>query len=73
MPAGTQPGTVLRLRGRGLPRYGARGHGDLNVRLLVDIPRRLSRQQRRLYEQLRASEASRRGEPDGDAVDQEAA
>jgi molecular chaperone DnaJ len=57
VPAGTQPGTVLRLRGHGLPRYGGHGRGDLNVNLLVDIPRRLSRQQRRLYEQLRAGEA----------------
>ena len=67
VPAGTQPGTVLRLRGHGLPRYGARGHGDLYVNLLVDIPRQLSRQQRRLYEQLRAGETS------GEAGDHEAA
>lgn len=73
VPGGTQPGTVLRLRGHGLPRYGARGRGDLNVRLLVDIPRRPSRQQRRLYEQLRAAEATRRDEPGTDAVDSEAA
>jgi len=67
VPAGTQPGTVLRLRGHGLPHYGAHGRGDLNVNLLVGIPRRLSRQQRRLYEQLRAAEAS------GAADDHEAA
>lgn len=66
VPAGTQPGTVLRLRRHGLPRYGARGCGDLNVNLLVDIPRRMSRRQRRLFEQLRADENS------GEADDREA-
>lgn len=66
VPAGTQPGTVLRLRRHGLPRYGARGSGDLNVNLLVDIPRRISRRQRRLFEQLRADEAN------GEADDHEA-
>ncbi|HET9082352.1 MAG TPA: J domain-containing protein [Trebonia sp.] len=73
VPGGTQPGTVLRLRGHGLPRYGARGRGDLNVRLLVDIPRRLSRQQRRLYEQLRAADAARRDGAGPDDAAHEAA
>lgn len=62
VPAGTQPGTVLRVRGRGLPRYGAHGHGDLNVSVHVDIPRKLSRQQRRLFEQLRDGDPSGKGE-----------
>lgn len=61
VPAGTQPGTVFRLRGHGLPRYRAHGHGDLNITLHVDIPRRLSRQQRRLYQDLRDSEPGRKG------------
>lgn len=73
VPAGAQPGTVLRLRGRGLPRYGAHGRGDLNVSLLVDIPRRLSRQQRRLYEQLRAGETAQAAEADRQPGDSEAA
>jgi len=40
---GTQPGTVLRVRGRGLPRIDNRsGRGDLHLRVAVDIPRRLT-------------------------------
>lgn len=38
IPAGTQPGQVIRLRGRGMPRRGAGGHGDLFVTLSVRLP-----------------------------------
>ncbi len=37
VPAGTQPGTVLRLRGKG-PRLAAGARGDLHVRILVEVP-----------------------------------
>jgi molecular chaperone DnaJ len=53
VPPATQPGVVMRIAGRGLPRYGQHGRGDLNVRIIVDIPRQLSPQLRRLYEELR--------------------
>jgi molecular chaperone DnaJ len=52
---GTQPDTVLRLRGKGLPQFGGGARGDLYVRVHVQIPQRLSDQQRRLFEQLRAT------------------
>ena len=55
VPPGTQPGEVLRLRGKGLPVFGARGHGDLNLRIEVKIPERLTAEERVLYEKLRAS------------------
>jgi curved DNA-binding protein len=42
IPAGTQPGRVIRLRGRGRPRFRADGHGDLLVRVRVIIPTDLS-------------------------------
>jgi molecular chaperone DnaJ len=54
VPAGTQPDSLLRLHGKGLPRFGDGGRGDLYLRLLVRIPEHLSAQQRRLFEQLRA-------------------
>jgi curved DNA-binding protein len=38
IPAGTQPGRVIRLRGRGMPRFRADGHGDLLVRVKVVLP-----------------------------------
>lgn len=57
IPAGTQPGSELRLRGKGLPRFGARGRGDLYVRVAVRLPERLSGEERRLWEKLRALRA----------------
>ncbi len=55
VPAGTQPDSVLRLRGKGLPRFGGGGRGDLYVRLRVRVPERLSDRERRLFEQLKAA------------------
>jgi molecular chaperone DnaJ len=52
IPAGTQPGEVLRLRGRGLPPLRRGRTGDLHVHVNVVIPRRLTREQRELFERL---------------------
>lgn len=52
LQAGTQTGTVHRLRGKGLPRIGESGHGDLHVRVHVWTPTKLSAEQRRLLEAL---------------------
>ncbi|MGI8559262.1 MAG: molecular chaperone DnaJ [Solirubrobacteraceae bacterium] len=52
---GTQPGEVVVLRGRGMPRLQRAGHGDLRVVVNVQIPRRLTHEQRELVEQLAAS------------------
>ncbi len=38
IPAGTQNGRVFRLTGQGLPRFGAKGNGDLRVRTKVVLP-----------------------------------
>lgn len=54
IPPGTQSGAVLRLKGKGLPEFGGRGHGELYLRIEVHIPEKLSREERELYEQLRA-------------------
>ena len=52
VPAGIQSGTVLRVRGKGLPRLGQSGAGDLNVRVHVWTPENLSGEQRRLLEEF---------------------
>ena len=52
IPAGTQPETVLRLRGRGLPVLGQEGKGDLLVRVHVWTPERLTDEQERLFQEL---------------------
>ncbi len=55
IPAGTQPGETITLRSRGLPPLGRGRTGDLHVHVNVVIPRRLSREQRDLMEQLAGS------------------
>jgi molecular chaperone DnaJ len=52
VPAGTQPGETVLLRGRGLPPLRRGRTGDLRVVVNVTIPRRLSREQRELLERL---------------------
>ena len=51
VPAGTQPGQQLRLRGQGVADASGR-RGDLRVRLVVEIPKSLSRKQRNLLKEL---------------------
>ncbi len=46
IPPGTQPGAVVRLKGKGVGRLGRRGRGDLYVRVAVDVPTDLSAEQR---------------------------
>jgi molecular chaperone DnaJ len=59
VPAGTQPETVLRLKGRGLPVLGQNLKGDLLIRVHVWTPERLTDDQQRLFQELAKIE----GEP----------
>jgi len=52
VPAGTQPGTTMRVRGRGVPQSGKNPAGDLLVTLGVSVPKKLTKHQRALVEQL---------------------
>jgi molecular chaperone DnaJ len=52
IPAGTQTGTVFRLKGQGMPVLGGRGRGDLFVAVTVVTPTTLTREQRRILEDL---------------------
>lgn len=53
VPAGTQHGDTVRLKGRGMPRFGGNGaRGDIIVHLGVDVPRKLTKRQRELLEEL---------------------
>ena len=54
VPAGTQPGTMFRLKGKGVRNVQGHGHGDLHVRLLVEVPTRLSGAQRQKLEEFAA-------------------
>jgi len=50
--AGTQTGTVFRVKGHGMPNLGGRGKGDLFVAVTLVTPKTLSKEQRKLLEQL---------------------
>jgi molecular chaperone DnaJ len=52
IPEGTQSGKEIRVHGRGVPYLNERGHGDLVVKVLVQIPRKLSHAQRELVAKL---------------------
>jgi molecular chaperone DnaJ len=52
VPAGTQPGTVLRVKGKGIPRRGGLGRGDQRVEVTIEVPTQLTARQRQLLEAL---------------------
>src|SRR5258706_3946865 len=52
VPAGTQTGTVFRLKSHGMPNLGGRGKGDLFVAVTLVTPKTLTKEQRKLLEQL---------------------
>lgn len=52
IPAGTQTGTVFRLKGHGMPILGGRGKGDLFIAATVVTPKNLTKEQRKVLEQL---------------------
>ena len=58
VPGGTQTGRVFKLKGRGVPHLGGRSRGDVLVRVRVDTPTRLSREEEDLFRRL----AEERGE-----------
>jgi molecular chaperone DnaJ len=67
VPPGTQPGSLLRLRGKGLPLFGQDRKGDLYLALGIHIPDRLSAGERELYDQLRNQTNTRLRRAEGSA------
>jgi molecular chaperone DnaJ len=63
VPAGTQSGGTFRIRGKGMPDVTGRGRGDLLVRVVVSVPRKLTRDQRQALEQLAKALPPERFEP----------
>ena len=55
--AGTQSGTVIVLRGKGMPVVNSYGKGNLDVKIHVWIPRKLDREQKKFFENLKESGA----------------
>lgn len=54
IPAGTQPGTHFRIAERGLPQLKARSRGDLFVKVQVSIPKKLSKEEKKIVQDLAA-------------------
>jgi len=52
IPAGIQPGEMIKLKGHGMPRLYSRGRGDMIVKIQVVVPKNLSRRQKQLIEEL---------------------
>jgi len=62
IPAGTQPGTVLTLEGRGVPRLGNPvSRGNHLITILIDIPTRITAEERELLEKLAKIKGERTG------------
>jgi molecular chaperone DnaJ len=52
VPAGTQHGTIQRLRGEGPAKLNSKGRGDIHYRLTIDVPRSLSKEQKQAVDDL---------------------
>ena len=61
VPAGTQPGQQLRLRGKGMPHLRGRGRGDAVYQVAVEVPTQLTARQRELLEEFRQASTETSG------------
>jgi molecular chaperone DnaJ len=65
VPAGTQPGSRFKLRGKGMPNVSGRGHGDLHVIARVTVPKKLTKDQKRIIEELGRTMPDEKPDSDG--------
>ena len=54
IPAGTQPGTLLRIKGRGVKNLQGYGQGDLHIRVQVEVPTHLNSEQKQKIQEFAA-------------------
>lgn len=52
IPAGSQTGDVIKVKGKGMPRVGSSSRGDMLLHLSVEVPKKLTKKQRKLMEQF---------------------
>ena len=69
VPAGTQPGTRFKLRGKGMPNVSGRGTGDLFAIAKVGVPKKLTREQKQLLEELAKTLPEEKVDANGDGAD----
>lgn len=61
VPHGTQPGSLVKLKGKGIPRLGAHGYGDHYVRVNLEVPQNPSKEEKQLYEELKNLGSKKKG------------
>ncbi|MEW6036422.1 MAG: molecular chaperone DnaJ [Candidatus Micrarchaeota archaeon] len=61
IPPGTPSHTVFRLRGEGMPRLNRSGRGDQMVRVVIDVPKKLSKRQKELLEEFEKEDGKKKG------------
>ena len=57
VPAGSQDGKLLRVKGKGAPKLKSSGRGDVLARLKIEVPKKLSKRERELLEELKKASA----------------
>ena len=61
IPKGTQSGQMLRMRKAGIPALNGRGRGDQIVRIVVDVPKKLTKRQEELLKEYEGIDQKQRG------------
>ncbi len=54
--SGSQPNTIIKLKGKGLPRMNSKNRGDQYVRIVVNIPKKLSKHQKNLLDEFQKAD-----------------
>lgn len=61
VPAGTEPGSLIRIKGKGMPKLQGTGKGDHYVRVKLSVPQKLSKEEKELYEKLSSLSSKKKG------------
>lgn len=61
VPAGTEPGALIRIKEKGVPKLKLVGRGDHYVRVKLDVPKKLSGEEKKLYEELSKVGSKKKG------------
>ena len=54
--SGTQPNSILKLKGKGLPRQNSNRRGDQYIRVVVEVPKKISKEQKNILREFEESD-----------------